>query len=138
MNSLDKRRLLALALAAGLVFALSSCSHLHAPVKPMASEGKTKVVEMAASSFEFDPNNIEASQGDLLVIMVMNHSSISHNLTVKDPQGRVIQSVGLPEKQTVRIELALTLAGTYEFYCDKPLHPALGMKGQILVRANSM
>jgi len=138
MTSLDQRPLLVLALAAGLLFTLSSCSHLQTPVKPTASEGKTKVVEMAASSFEFDPNNIEANQGDLLVILVMNRSSISHNLTVKDPQGRVIQSVELPEKQTVRVQVALALAGTYEFYCDKPLHPALGMKGQILVRPNSM
>ena len=135
MNSRGKHSLLAL--ATGLLVSLSSCSHLQAPMKPTASEGKTKVVEMAASSFEFDPNNIEASQGDLLVILVINRSSISHNLTVKDPQGRVIQSVELPEKQTVRVQVALALAGTYELYCDKPLHPALGMKGQIQVRANS-
>ena len=137
MNSFGKGSLLVLVLVTGLLFALSSCSHLQAPVKPKASEGKTKVVEMAASSFGFDPNNIEASQGDLLVILVINRSSISHNLTIKDPQGRVIQSVELPEKQTVRVELGLALAGTYDFYCDKPLHPALGMKGQIQVRANS-
>ena len=138
MNSFGKRPLLVLALVTGVLFALSSCSHLQAPVKPTASEGKTKVVEMTASSFGFDPNNIEATQGDLLVILVTNRSSISHNLTVKDPQGRVMQSVELAEKQTVRVELALALAGTYDFYCDKPLHPALGMKGQIQVRANPM
>jgi plastocyanin len=127
---------LLLALAIGLLFSLPSCAHLQAPVTPTASEGKTKVVEMEASSFEFDPNNIEANQGDLLVILVTNRSSFSHNLTIKDPQGRVIQSVELPGKQTVRVELHLALAGTHDFYCDKPLHAALGMKGQIRVRAD--
>jgi len=135
MNSLGKHSLLAL--ATGLLVSLSSCSHLQAPMKPTASEGKTKVVEMAASSFGFDPNNIEASQGDLLVILVTNRSSISHNLTITDPQGRMIQSVELPGKQTARVELGLALAGTYDFYCDKPLHSTLGMKGQIQVRGNS-
>jgi plastocyanin len=126
-----------LALAVGILFSLSACSHLQAPVTPTASEGKAKVVEMEASGFRFDPNNIEADQGDLLVILVTNRSSVAHNLTVKDPQGRVIQSVELPGKQTVRVEIALAQAGTYDFYCNKPLHAALGMKGQIQVRANS-
>jgi plastocyanin len=126
-----------LALAMGLLFSLSSCSHVQTPVTPTASEGKTKIVEMDASSFGFDPNNIEANQGDVLVILVTNRSSMSHNLTIKDPQGRVIQSVELPGNQTARVELGLALAGTYDFYCDKPLHAVLGMKGQIRVRADS-
>ena len=135
MYSLGKHLLLAL--ATGLLFSLSTCSHLQAPVTPTSSEGKTKVVEMAASSFAFDPNNIEASQGDLLVILVTNRSSISHNLTITDPQGRMIQSVELPGNQTARVELSLALAGTYDFYCNKPLHSTLGMRGQIRVRGDS-
>jgi len=135
MKFLGKQPLLVL--ATGVLFSLWSCSHLQAPVTPTASEGKTKIVEMAASSFEFDPNNIEATQGDLLVIVVTNRSSLSHNLTITDPQGRVIQSVDLPAQQTARVELSLALAGTYDFYCNKPLHSTLGMKGQIRVRGNA-
>jgi uncharacterized cupredoxin-like copper-binding protein len=132
MNSLHKH-LLAVA-AVGILFTTASCSHLQAPVKPPVAEGGKQVIEMKASSFSFDPNNIEARQGDTLLIKIRNVSSMTHNLTIKDPKGQIIQSADLPPNETVTMAVELPMAGTYEFYCNKPLHPTFGMKGEIQVR----
>ncbi len=131
MNSLHKYLLAVVAM--GILFTTASCSHVQAPVKPTVAEGGKQVVGMQASSFSFDPNNIEAKQGDTLLIKIRNVSSIAHNLTIKDPKGQIIQTVDLPANETVTMVVGLFMAGTYEFYCDKPLHPTLGMKGEIQV-----
>jgi plastocyanin len=131
MNSFHKH--LSAVMAIGILFITASCSRVQAPIKPTVAEGDKQVVEMKASSFSFDPNNIEAKQGDTLLIKIRNVSSTAHNLTLKDPKGRIIQSADLPPNETVTMAVELPVAGTYEFYCDKPLHPTLGMKGKIQV-----
>ena len=70
-------------------------------------------------------------RGDTLVFEIANTSSTTHNFTIKDPGGRIIESVDLPGKKSVSVEIPLPEAGTYEFYCDKPFHPAMGMKGRV-------
>lgn len=132
MNSVHKH--LSAVMAIGIVFITASCSRVQAPIKPTVAEGDKQVVEMKASSFSFDPNNIEAKQGATLLIKIRNVSSTGHNLTLTDPKGRIIQSADLPPNETVTMAVELPVAGTYEFYCDKPLHPTLGMKGKIEVR----
>jgi uncharacterized cupredoxin-like copper-binding protein len=132
MNSLHKHLLAVVAI--GIVFTTGSCARLQAPVRPTVAEGGKQVVEMKASSFSFDPNNIEAKQGDALTIKIRNVSSIAHNLTIKDPKGQIIQSADLPPNETVTMAVELPEAGTYEFYCNKPLHATFGMKGEIQVR----
>jgi uncharacterized cupredoxin-like copper-binding protein len=135
MKSLH-RHLLAMA-AIGILLTTPGCSHVQAPVKPTVAEGGKQVVEMKASSFSFDPNNIEAKQGETLTIKVRNVSSSAHNLTIKDPKGKIVQSVDLPPNETVTMAVELPEAGTYEFYCNKPLHTTLGMKGEIQVRSGA-
>ena len=68
---------------------------------------------------------------------ITNISSDSHNFTVKDPAGQVIQNVDLPANETINIELRLKQPGTYEFYCDRPFHKAMGRKGQFDVIAGT-
>jgi len=44
-----------------------------------------KTIEIKASSFNFEPNNIRASQGDTIILNVTNISGNKHNFTIKDP-----------------------------------------------------
>jgi uncharacterized cupredoxin-like copper-binding protein len=132
MNSLHKHLLAVVVI--GILFTTGSCARLQAPVKPTAAEGGKQVVDMKASNFSFDPNNIEAKPGETLLFKITNLSSIAHNLTIKDPKGQIMQTADLPPNETVTMAVALPEAGTYQFYCNKPLHATLGMKGEIQVR----
>jgi uncharacterized cupredoxin-like copper-binding protein len=93
--------------------------------------GAGRVVAMTASSFEFSPAVINAHQGDRLVLKVTNSAGLDHNLTIKNPEGTMIQSVPLPAGKTVEVELKLIEAGHYRYYCNRPFHSTLGMTGNI-------
>lgn len=90
-----------------------------------------QAVTMTASSFEFSPAIIHAHRGDRLLFKVTNRAGLDHNLTIEDPQGKTIQSVPLPAGKTVEVELNLTEAGLYHYFCNRPLHSTLGMTGTI-------
>ena len=92
-----------------------------------------KTIEMKASSFNYEPNNIKASQGDTIVLNITNISSNKHNFTIKDPSGQVLQSVDLLPDKTEHIKITFSEKGTYTFYCNKPLHSTMGMTGSIVV-----
>lgn len=128
------RSRLALFLAATCLAALAAGC---APPKKAAYQvppGETGVA-VEVSSFEFNPNLIRARAGEGLVLKVKNVAGIEHNLTVLDPQGKNLANVDLPAGQTTEIRLPPLPAGDYPFYCGKPLHPSLGMKGEIKVVA---
>jgi plastocyanin len=92
-----------------------------------------KVIQMKASSFDFDPNVIKAHQGDRLTLVIQNTAGTTHNFTVKNPAGEILVSKDLPEEETVQVEVPLAQVGEYPFYCVKPLHATFGMKGSIVV-----
>jgi plastocyanin len=119
---------------AALLVLLSGCGGSKRVVNVTAPAGQKVEVEIKASSFAFDPGRIVAREGDTLVLHVTNVSGEKHNITVKDPSGKVLQSTDLPSHQTVTVEIPLTTAGVYPFYCDIDLHAALGMKGRIEVQ----
>ncbi len=114
------------------IFLISACGGLQKQVTVSPEAGR-KVIEIEASSFNFTPNNIKATQGDEIVFRVKNVSGSIHNFTIKDPKGQIIKSVDLPGNEITEIDAVLSEAGEYEFYCDKTLHSSLGMKGQIEV-----
>jgi plastocyanin len=104
--------------------------------QPLVTIGPAKgetVVAMTASDFKFVPNNIKAYKGDILLLKIENTSGTGHNITVTNPQEKIIQSISLPPKETVTVRLTLSEEGTYGFYCDRPFHAAFGMKGWIQV-----
>ena len=118
-----------------IVMFAAGCAARGEPAKLTAAPGK-KTVLMTASNFKFDPSVIEALKGDTLVFEITNASSTVHNFTIKDPGGRIIRSVDLPGNEQVSVEIALDEEGAYEFYCDKPFHPAMGMKGHVKALPN--
>ena len=116
----------------GLVLAIASCASQQ-PLVTINRTGGETVLPVKASDFRFEPNNITAYKGDTVVFQVENVSGSEHDFTIKDPEGRAMQSVDLPAKKTVEIKTTLSEAGTYEFFCDKPFHSTFGMKGRIEV-----
>ena len=120
------------AVFASALLAFAAC----ASQQPLVTIGQAKgevVLAMKASDFIFEPNNIKAYRGDVIVLKIENISGAGHNFTIKDPQGNTVQNVGLPSKETVTVKVPLAEPGTYEFYCDKPFHSGFGMKGRIEV-----
>lgn len=95
-------------------------------------KGETEI-KMAAGNYKFEPNNIKAYKGDVILFQIENTSNTAHDFTIKNPSGNILQSVDLPPMQTVTVKTELSDTGTYEFYCDKPFHSTLGMKGRIEV-----
>lgn len=92
-----------------------------------------KELAVKASNFKFEPNEIKAQMGDVVVLHVENVTDTAHNFTLKDPSGQIIRSVALPPKGAADVKVSLEKPGNYEFYCNKPFHAILGMRGRIEV-----
>jgi plastocyanin len=91
------------------------------------------VVSMTVSSYQFDPSVIQVDRTGNLIIRARNVGTSDHNITVKDPQEKVIVSADLPAGKTVSVNVDLKTSGTYQFYCNKFMHATFGMKGEIKV-----
>jgi plastocyanin len=117
-----------------LLVLVSGCGGHTQVVNVAAAPDQRVNVEMKASNFAFDPGVIVARKGDTLVLDVTNISGEKHNITVKDPRGKIIKSADLPSHQAVTLEIPLDTAGVYPFYCDVDLHSTMGMKGKIEVK----
>ncbi len=120
------------AMLVAVLFVIFSCASRQHQVEAAAGQGE-KTLAMNASSYKFEPNNIKANQGDTIVLNITNVSDKQHNFTIKDPGGKIIQSVELLPKKTVPVKISFPEKGSYDFYCNKPFHPTLGMKGSIQV-----
>ncbi len=103
------------------------------PQKAVTVERGQKTVQLKASDFKFEPNLIKAQKGEVLSIQVENVSGTTHNITVKNPQGKLLADVDIPPKGTAIAKVTLAEPGTYPFYCNKTLHATMGMKGKIEV-----
>jgi plastocyanin len=90
-------------------------------------------VSMTVSSFQFDPSVIQVDRTGDLIIRAHNVATSDHNITVMDPQEKVIASADLPAGKTVVVDVNLKAPGTYRFYCNKFMHASFGMKGEIKV-----
>ncbi len=119
---------------AALLVLLSGCGGSKRTVNVAAPQDGKVTVEMKASNFAFDPGRIVARKGDTLVLHVTNVSKEKHNITVKDPSGKIVASEDLPSGQTVTVEIPLPTAGVYPFFCAIDFHAGLGMKGRIEVQ----
>ena len=126
------RRLVETIFLVGLLVTIG-CAGLGKPVTAASSGQGKQVVDLKARSFEFNPNNILVPNPGSLTMVVENVSDTEHNITIRNPDGQTLKSVSLPPGIKTFITVDLPIAGTYIFFCDKPLHESLGMKGQIQV-----
>jgi plastocyanin len=128
MSRIQKALMLITVLLCGAL--LSSCAPRHV-LSEMPAEDGTLVV--SADNFRFTPNLIEVEAGRPFRLLVENVSRTEHNITIADPDGAVLVSRDIPAGATAVLDLTLERPGVYPFHCDKPLHPTLGMRGQIQV-----
>lgn len=128
---MSKRSQFAIVLWLSLLL-VASCA-TQQPLVTIGPEKGEAAIDVKASDFKFEPNNIKAFKGEELVFKIDNISGTEHNLTIKDPQGKELKSVSLPPKETTTVKVSLQESGDYEFYCDKPFHSTFGMKGRIEV-----
>jgi len=75
-----------------------------------AAQGE-KVIQLKASSFKFNPNNIKVPEPGPLTLVVENVADIEHNITIKSPEGQILKSVNLPAKETTSVTLYLPAYG---------------------------
>ncbi len=115
------------------LMAMVGCARLGDPVTVGSMEKGKSVIQMEASSFKFNPDNLKIPKPGPVTLSVENISDIEHNFTIKNPKGQVMKSVDLPPEKKTMFTFDLPEPGKYEFYCDIDLHASLGMKGQIQV-----
>src|SRR5512143_3831397 len=119
-----------------LVVIFFGCAKLQPQIMVGQGQGSERKIDMQVDSFVFTPNNIKAVQGNIITFNITNVSGKEHNFTITDRQGRIMQSVNLPAKKTVPVTVTLSEAGVYDFFCNKPFHTSLGMKGRIEAEAH--
>jgi plastocyanin len=117
-----------------LLVLLAGCGGNKEAVNVATAPDQKVQVDMKASNFAFDPAIINAQKGQTFVLNVTNVTGEPHNITVKDPAGKVITDEDIPAHKAITVEVPLPTTGTYPLYCDKPLHATLGMKGRIEVK----
>ncbi|MDA8157497.1 MAG: cupredoxin domain-containing protein [Actinomycetota bacterium] len=125
------------AISIAALFFLAAAVSCAGPQRQVSLNGISKkhVLDIKASNFKFEPNNIKVFRGDKVTFRIENTSDTLHDFTLKDPGGKIIRDVDLPAGKTVVVPVAFEKTGIYTFYCDRPFHKQLGMKGQVEVVA---
>lgn len=118
-------------LATSLSFVVYGCAS--AQTVKLAVQPGTHSVDIAASNFKFDPNLIDIPSPGTYTLVVTNKAGIHHNITVKNPSGKVIAKQGLTPGKTVQVSVDFSQTGTYPFLCTVDSHAELGMTGSFIV-----
>ncbi len=85
-------------------------------------------VEMTATDFAFDPDEITAEAGEDLAI-VLTSEDILHDFTIDELDAHVAADRG----ETATGGFTADEAGTYTYYCSVPGHREAGMEGTLTV-----
>ncbi len=118
------------AFAVLVALALAGCAS--APtIKAEVTQGSTLV--MKASNFAFDPNVITVHGPGTVTLTITNTGGTGHNISVKDPAGKVIASTEIAPNATITTNVTFASPGDYFFFCNHPLHTDFGMKGHFIV-----
>jgi plastocyanin len=120
-------------LVLALALSAAACGKLQKPVPLSARQEAMVTVE--ASDFKFAPNHYQTYQGTSIVFTIQNISGSKHNFTIKDPDGRVLQSIDVEPQKSVKVKVDFPHIGKYPFYCDRTFHKTMGMEGRVDVVA---
>jgi plastocyanin len=90
-------------------------------------EGARKI-EVSASSFAFDPDEIEVKAGEDVAI-VLTSTDILHDFTIGELDAHVAVDAG----ETATGGLRADEPGSYTFYCTVSGHREAGMEGTLVV-----
>ena len=94
-------------------------------------------VEVVATDFAFDPNQIRATPGQKLKVTLVNRGSAPHNIEFELPSGEVEFEKNVPAGESRSLTFtAPQKAGEYVMYCPVGNHRERGMVGKLIVEAN--
>ncbi len=110
-----------------ILMLLFSCAGLQ---KQVALGRHVHTIDIKASNYKFEPDNIKVAS-DMVTFRISNTTRKMHNFTLKDPEGKIMENVDIPPETTVTVLVTFRQTGTYKFYCDRPFHALLGMRGQV-------
>jgi plastocyanin len=85
-------------------------------------------IEVSATDFAFDPDEITAEAGEDLAI-VLTSEDILHDFTIDELDAHVAADRG----ETAEGGVTAAEAGTYTYYCSVPGHREAGMEGTLTV-----
>ena len=85
-------------------------------------------IEVTATDFAFDPDEITAEAGEDLAI-VLTSEDILHDFTIDELDAHVVADRG----ETAEGGVTADEPGTYDFYCSVPGHREAGMEGTLTV-----
>ncbi len=109
----------------------SGCGRMQKPV--VLETQPHNVVDMKLSNYKFTPNFLQTYQGYTIVFRFHNGTNDTHNFTLKNPGGNVIQDVDVPPGKSAEVKVVFSTPGAYKFHCNKGLHSEMGMTGQVMV-----
>jgi plastocyanin len=98
----------------------------HDEISPVAHGARE--IEVAASSFEFEPDVITVAAGEDVAI-VLTSTDILHDFTVDGLDTHVVADAG----ETVAGGLRADQPGEYIYYCTVAGHREAGMEGKLIV-----
>lgn len=124
--------LITLVIGGALLTLSTGCS---APITSyrVADNPGEQQLAIEASSFAFTPNRITASAGSPLLLSVKNTAGMDHNLTIEAADATILLDLELPAGATTTARLKIDQPGEYRIYCNRPMHPTLGMTGQLVI-----
>ena len=85
-------------------------------------------IEVTATSFAFDPDEITVAAGEDVTI-VLTADDILHDFTLENAEGHIAADAG----ETASGGLRIDEPGTYIFYCSVEGHREAGMEGTLIV-----
>ncbi len=89
-------------------------------------------IEVSSANFKYDPETIEVNEGDVVTINFVSTDGF-HDWVVDEFDAATEKvNPGTPTSVT----FVADKAGTFEFYCSVGEHRAMGMVGQLVVKAS--
>jgi uncharacterized cupredoxin-like copper-binding protein len=93
---------------------------------------RAQTIRVSETEFKLDPSAPKVKRG-VVEFKVTNDGKVTHSLEVEGPSGEVELEKALQPGQSGTLEVDLSRAGRYEWYCPVGGHKALGMEGEITV-----
>jgi plastocyanin len=87
-------------------------------------------LEVVATEMAFSPTALEATQGEMITIRLVNNGKEAHNLLVELPSGT--RQIGAEDGVDAVLTFPASDQGTFRFYCSIPGHEA--MEGTLTIR----
>jgi plastocyanin len=92
-------------------------------------------VEIIATEFAFEPNEIEVKPYQTLTLQLRNEGELSHSIAFKLPDREITAARILGPQESVQMSFTVPATpGEYTFYCPVGDHRERGMVGKLIVR----